>query len=360
MQRTTPQLSVIMPVRNGAETIAESLDSLLQQTLRDLEVIVVDDGSTDATPEILTDYGNRDSRIRVLRRVPAGIVSALRAGVDASQTPLVARLDADDLAYSTRLEQQRDCFQRQPDLVLLGTAVDVINWRGDCLGKIDYPESHASLKQEMTKRNPLIHSTIMMRRSAYDRVGGYRTALQMAEDYDLWCRLSEVGQIGNLRECLGAYRKGNQTYSTTARWRQTFAFSAARYCARARMAGRPDPLGNWPTPLSLEGPCPDELRDEQAFFRQLRDVSEAYGDSTSTIESCEANAWGECLQLFKLADGRDRHQRRLAQDAMVSFWQRRTRKAKGARYWATLFRCLQLDPWRFPQVAGRLLKRTAA
>lgn len=351
MTRTVPEVSVIMPVRNGADTIAESLKSLMQQTLRALEVIVVDDGSTDATPEILRQHAMQDERIRVVRREPAGIVAALCVGVEVSQASLIARLDADDLAYPLRLERQRDQFLQHPDLVLLGTAVDVINWHGQVTGQMEYPASHKSLTREMAKRNPLVHSTVMMRKAAYYEVGGYRSALQMAEDYDLWYRLSERGRIANLQDRLGAYRKGPQTYSNTSRLRQTFVFSAARRCARLRAAGHADPLADVLTPLSLDGPCPDALQADQAFFRQLREVT---GDTVAATD------WQECVQLLELARGRDRQERRLVQDAVLGFWRRHSHDTLGAHRWAALLQCIQLDPWRFPGVARRAWKRSAA
>ena len=195
-----PAVSVLMAVRDGAPWVAEAVASVLGQTAGDLELIVVDDGSTDATPELLAKV--RDERLRVDRRPAAGLTPALNRGLALARGPLVARLDADDLALPERLARQRDFLAAHPDVGLLGGGVRELDAGGREVAVRVPPASDAALRSALIRRNPFIHSAVMVRRALVERVGGYDESVPVAQDYDLWMRLARVTRLASLPEVM--------------------------------------------------------------------------------------------------------------------------------------------------------------
>jgi len=195
-----PVISVLMGVRDGAPWVAGAIESILGQTLTDLELIVVDDGSTDDTPMLLT--GLRDPRLVVERQAPAGLTRALGRALARARAPLVARLDADDVARPDRLERQHAFMAAHPEVGLLGTAARVVDEAGREVGTIRPPEDDATLRRTLIRRNPFVHSSIMARAALVTRAGGYDGAFPVAQDYDLWLRLSALTRMANLPEAL--------------------------------------------------------------------------------------------------------------------------------------------------------------
>ncbi|HKW90389.1 MAG TPA: glycosyltransferase, partial [Methylomirabilota bacterium] len=159
---SAPAVSVLMSVRDGARWVAAAIDSVLGQTLSDLELIVVDDGSTDDTPMLLTRV--RDPRLVVERQAHAGLARALGRGLALARAPLVARLDADDLARPDRLERQHAFLAAHPEVGLLGAAARVVDEAGREVGEVRPPEDDATLRRVLIRRNPFVHSSIMARR----------------------------------------------------------------------------------------------------------------------------------------------------------------------------------------------------
>ncbi len=196
----TPRVSVVMGVRDGARWLAEAVDSVLGQTFADLELIVVDDGSTDATPDLLAGY--RDARLSVLRQPAGGLARALNRGLGVAAAPLVARLDADDVALPERLARQVAFLDARPEVGLLGSACRDIDPAGDPVDTERPPEDDVSIRRALIRRNPFVHSTIVVRRAVIDRAGGYDESLPVAQDYALWMRASGVTRMANLPDVL--------------------------------------------------------------------------------------------------------------------------------------------------------------
>lgn len=195
-----PAVSVLMGVRDGAAWISRAIGSLLAQTLDDLELIVVDDGSTDATAGLLS--GVRDPRLVVERQARAGLAAALNRALGRARAPLIARLDVDDVALPARLERQRAFLQAHPEVGLLGTAARVIDEAGRDVEIIRPPEDDRAIRRALIRRNPFVHSSVMLRRALVASVGGYDVSFAVAQDYDLWLRLSAVTRMANLAEPL--------------------------------------------------------------------------------------------------------------------------------------------------------------
>jgi len=201
---TRPFVSVLTPVFNAVPYLHEMLASLQAQTLTDFEAVLVDDGSTDGSTEILERATRADSRFRLMR-LPAnqGIVAALNLGLEACQGAYVARLDADDVAIRTRLERQAQYLEEHPEIVALGTSLAYIDAAGQSIGRV----RRSALRGSLLRANPLMHPTVMFRRDALLAAGlRYRPEFAYAEDYYLWLELSRAGGLGSLDEVTVLYR----------------------------------------------------------------------------------------------------------------------------------------------------------
>jgi glycosyltransferase involved in cell wall biosynthesis len=239
----TPAISVIMPVHNGAEWLAEAAASVRAQDFGDFEFLIVDDGSDDGTAAMLSGFADDDPRIRLLRQAPQGIVAALNTAIAAARAPYLARLDADDRARPDRLGKQFAFMQAHPEIELLGTFAERIDAAGNTVGRLAPPVDGARLAQVLERTNPFVHSSVMMRTAPVRRLGGYRAAFRAAEDYDLWQRLAEAGSIANLAEYLTQYRQHESNLSRRDAIRQSFSVRLAQRSAAGRRSGAGDPAG---------------------------------------------------------------------------------------------------------------------
>lgn len=189
-------VSVIMGVFNGACFVNKAVESILAQTFEDLEFLVVDDGSTDETPEILCSFS--DSRLRVVRQDRQGLTAALIAAASRTNGRYIARQDADDISEPGRLAAQVEYLERRSEVVLVGTWASVIDENGDVIGHTA-PETEPGIHSGgLRQKNQFVHGSILMRREAYDAVGGYRSPFRYAQDYDLVLRMAERGRLANL------------------------------------------------------------------------------------------------------------------------------------------------------------------
>lgn len=193
-----PRVSVLLPAWNAAANLPLALDSLLAQRLGDFEVLAVDDGSTDRTPDILREYARRDVRIRPLHIPHGGIVAALNTGLAEARGEYVARMDADDLCAPLRLERQAALLDARPDL---GLASCLVAFGGDRASRGGYGHyvdwinslvSHEDIFLHRFAESPLAHPSVMFRRALAERLGGYRQG-PFPEDYDLWLRWLAAG-----------------------------------------------------------------------------------------------------------------------------------------------------------------------
>jgi glycosyltransferase involved in cell wall biosynthesis len=204
-----PGVSVVMPIYNGERFVAETIESVLNQSLREIELIAIDDGSTDSSPDILAGYARRDSRVFVLRQNQAGVSAAANAGIRRAKYDLIARIDSDDRMMPNRLERQLWFLERRPHLAVACSNCYFIDASGERIGQSSHNTDVETGKRE---RRPslfleLTQSTVMMRKSAFFEVGGYCEALLYAEDRHLWGRIATNGfSIECQNEFLTEYR----------------------------------------------------------------------------------------------------------------------------------------------------------
>jgi glycosyltransferase involved in cell wall biosynthesis len=210
-------LSVLLPVFNASRYLRQALDSLWVQSLRDFEVIAIDDGSTDGSLSILLKYAAKDARVHVISRSNTGIVGALNDGLKECEGEFVARMDADDVCLPERLAQQVGFLSSNPDCVALGTDVLYTDPEGAPLIRHRPALDHSGIVSQLLDGNggAMIHPSVMFRRRALERVGGYRERYQWIEDLDLYIRLSEMGSLANLPDVHLHYRQHLRSVNRT-------------------------------------------------------------------------------------------------------------------------------------------------
>jgi glycosyltransferase involved in cell wall biosynthesis len=198
-----------MAARNAGERGREAVRSILEQTYRDLELIVVDDGSADDTPRILSEWAMQDDRIRFYRNERSmGLAHCLNRCTSEAKGEYLARMDADDVSLPSRLEKQVQYLDAHPEVDILGTAAFRVDNDGKIVGKMGIDTDHRQMASRIYLRNPFVHPTVMTRKSVFERLGGYDESLLRGQDYDLWLRASSVCRFANLPEPLLLYRVG--------------------------------------------------------------------------------------------------------------------------------------------------------
>jgi glycosyltransferase involved in cell wall biosynthesis len=237
-------ISVVMPAYNSEEFIGPAIDSILAQTYKDFEFIIIDDGSTDRTLEIIEDYAQRDSRIIVVKGTHEGVSAALNLGIETATRPWVAIMHADDVAVPTRLERQLEAAQQDPEVVIWGTDGYHVNSKGERLSvfrvgprnKEEY--WHLRNNAEIVQ---VIHPTAMLNREVLVKVGGYDPEFRAWEDIELFDRMLEHGRLQTISEPLLHYRVHGSSISMTKHLTRGIAIYFIIERQRARLEGRPVP-----------------------------------------------------------------------------------------------------------------------
>ena len=237
-----PEISVVVAVRDGEPHLAGSLHSVLGQDAVDLEVIVVDDGSSDKTREILAALVRTEPRLSVLTQPAAGLTAALIRGCEAARGDFIARQDVGDVSLAGRLARQAGRLRGDPALAFVSTWCRALGPRGELLWEEAPTDAPGKTWQRLyeQRQGPPHHGSVMMRRDAYEKVGGYRSQFRVAQDYDLWLRLAQEGKLGIEEDFL--YEFGIDEGGLSARFRtfQNEFAALARSSHDARAAGRSD------------------------------------------------------------------------------------------------------------------------
>lgn len=238
VQSEVPNISVLIPAYNAERYLGEALESLSCQSFEDFEVVVVNDGSSDKTGEVAELHAEKDSRIRVLHQKNQGISAATNAAASLARAPLLAKLDADDMAASDRLEKQFCFMSRNPQVVCCGSAISYIDDRGRKSGSRSFPLSNNLIQEQILSYGCFAHSAVIYRRAAFFDAGMYRREFKSCVDFDLLLRLSEQGEMANLPEALCLYRlHPNQlTHRPTGNHRYNGLLAAASAIKRRRGA----------------------------------------------------------------------------------------------------------------------------
>jgi|SRR6187402_58526 len=216
--RSNPAITVLMPAYNAASYIAEAIDSVLGQTFTDIELIIVNDGSTDNTLNIIKSY--HDERIVVIDQPNQGVATALNTGLKQARAPYIARFDADDICNPQRLEKQLHFLENNPEYILVGSDAEYVLENGDFL--FDFKciaHTHDEVMQKLYFYCPFIHSAVMYKKEAVYNAGGYSDNAHNFEDYLLWTSLAKAGKFCNLPQSLIKIRLNSASVTIDEKWR---------------------------------------------------------------------------------------------------------------------------------------------
>ncbi len=215
-----PLVSIVIPAYNAGRYLAPAIESMIAQTFTDWEMICINDGSRDATGQMLDEFALREPRMRVIHQDNQGVTATLNRGLSLARAPLVARMDADDISMPTRLAQEVAFLKSHPQHVAVGGAILKIDTDSDRLGVDRLPTEHAEIESALLERRTgLFHPTVMYRLSAVRAVGAYRPEHVAVEDHDLWLRLAQHGRLANLEDVLLCYR----LHPASACWQKSSA-----------------------------------------------------------------------------------------------------------------------------------------
>lgn len=243
-----PLISVLMPVYNSERYVAQAIESILQQTCQDFELIILNDGSTDRSLSILQSYAAREARICLINRENRGIPQTRNQLVATAQAEFIAMMDADDVALPERLARQVAFLQQQPQVVCLGSAFELIDAKDRLITQLPVPLTDPEIQQQILAGHAAIFQPCaMMRRAAVLQAGGYDETMPQAEDLDLWLRLGEIGELANLPTALVQYRLHPHSVSEKdcALQRQKAYEACQRAWQRRQIVGHFEAADHW-------------------------------------------------------------------------------------------------------------------
>jgi GT2 family glycosyltransferase len=239
-----PIVSVVMVVCNVERFLSEAIESILSQTFREFEFVIVDFGSTDTTKAIVSSCAAKDERIKFHTIPSCGLGTARNASCSLAQGKYLAVMDADDVALSDRLASQLSFMEQNAEVGVMGGGVEWITAAGKSLVTLRYPTDNRDIQAALLEHCSVWHPTAFMRKDAFDAAGGYRAAFAPAEDYDLFLRIAEHFQIANLKEVVLKYRIHPHQLSMHKRRQQSLRCLAARASALSRRKGQGDPINS--------------------------------------------------------------------------------------------------------------------
>jgi len=351
----TPLVSVVMVIRSVDRFLAEAIESVLTQSFRDFEFVILDYGSTDKSKEIVLSYGAADIRVKLHEIPPCTYIEAKIAACALAQGRYIAVQDADDNSLPNRLLWEVELMEKNPALGVLGGAADWINANGKFLWTFQPPTSDAEIRAALPTSSPFVHSSVLMRKEAFTQVGGYRRVFPHAEDYDLFLRISEHFQCGNLKPVVVQYRIHPHQLSLRTRRQQTIAKLAAQAVASARQKTNVDPLDSVQeiTPaLLLQLGISHARLQEELFFEYgnwIRNMVAA-GESTVALKAAKEvleTDWKE-IDRGKLAE--------LRLTVARLFW----RQKNFARSLVNVGHAVVTNPVIAGDLFGALLRRVSA
>ena len=228
-----PKVIVLMSVYNGEKYLNEAIDSILGQTFQDFEFLIVNDGSTDKTGEILKSYNN--PRIKIINnKKNIGLTKSLNKGLKLARGEYIARQDADDISMPERLEKEVEFFEQNRNVGLVGTDYFMINEKGEAVHIVKCLNGCRELKVKLLEGNQFGHGSVMFRRECIDNIGTYREEFKLAQDYDFYLRIAEVYDVENISEPLYKWRINIESVSVKKKVLQDKYASLAIELAKER------------------------------------------------------------------------------------------------------------------------------
>jgi glycosyltransferase involved in cell wall biosynthesis len=268
----SPLVSVVMVVCDVERYLSEAIESILNQTFREFEFIILDFGSTDSSKSIASDYAARDSRVRLHDIPHCGLAEARNASCLLAKGRYIAIQDADDISLPDRLMREVEFMEEHPEVGLLGGTSEWVDAETKPLWIHQVPTEDSEIRIALLTCCPFIQTSVMIRGEAFSRVGGYRAPFAPSEDYDLWLRISEHFQCANLKQVVVKYRIHPYQLSLLKRRQQTLATLGAQASASSRRAGNPDPftVAKEITPDLLTGLGVSEASQQIYLFHENR------------------------------------------------------------------------------------------
>jgi len=293
--QNNPQVSVVMSVYNGANSLPRTIESILDQKNVDFEFIVINDGSKDDTGKILDIYAQQDYRLRVIHQENTGLTKALIRGCAEAKAEFIARQDAGgDMSYPNRLSLQLEQLRKEPDAVFTSCGTRYVDPEHEILYEVQITQAelNESLHQKSLQKlkSPSHHGSVMFRRSIYEGIHGYRSVYQVAQDLDLWIRMSECGLCLTTEEILYEAVWVSNGISSRKRLQQAISAKAALDCSIHRQR---------------------KLSEDDILNKLAEDLNKSNLRQNSS-KLLEANAWyfmGACA----LKHSRDRARRHFLQ-----------------------------------------------
>lgn len=208
-QQIKPTASVILPVYNAGAFLTEAIESVLTQTFKNFELLLLNDGSTDGSIDILEYYASQDKRCKIFSWPNKGLIKTLNEGIRLSNSEIILRMDADDVCMKSRFEKQIDYLNQHPDCVAVGSKVLLIDDEDLPISEFSISLEHESIDNNHLngKGGSICHPAAAIRKEALSKIGGYHAKYQYAEDLDLFLRLAEIGRLANLPDVLLKYRQ---------------------------------------------------------------------------------------------------------------------------------------------------------
>ena len=277
-------VTVLLPVYNGEATLAAAIESLLVQDLDDVEILIIDDCSSDGSAALARRYEARWPSVRVVVHARnAGLAATLNEGLESATHDLVARMDQDDESLPCRLRVQRAFLDARPEVVAAGSFVLHMGARPDRDRLVELPSAPREVARRLPAENCLYHPSVMMRRQAVLDAGGYRPEFRNAEDYDLWLRLSRSHDLANVPTPLLRYRFSTNGMTLSRKWEQLF------YVHLAQEANRGDGTG-------LEAAV---VRARQAMDELDRRGFMTLVAAGTVAELIRLHLWGDAARLIR-------------------------------------------------------------
>ncbi len=233
----TPIVTILTTVYNGEEFIEECVNSILSQTFENFEYIILNNGSTDGTADILNKL--TDPRLQIIHQENLGISRSLNKGVQLSRCDLIARLDADDYSSPTRLERQVETMNKYPGLVLCGSRFRELTGNKESEQRVPCTETDQAIRKSMSLFNPFAHSTVIFRKKTFNEAGGYNNNFKYGQDYDLWLRMLSLGEACILKDELCTLRVSEQSSSYQNKRAQKLEGLIIRWKAFRQLEGSP-------------------------------------------------------------------------------------------------------------------------